>query len=282
MKTKISLLALFGLSFAFGDAQQTILVTPQSLAGWTVTGADRQAMAAQPALVLPAGAQLARAFPGPTLALKVSTRPQFGLTPADWPVLEIGNAALVFMREGGTGKLALVLGTETPVELPGSYALDADGRSVEPLAVTFAREGAVVKVEAAGRKLSLPVAPAPEPGLEAVASAGAGNGWSLDRLEVATPTAEAVTAAAAVDTSAGAPAGSAGGTVDRKSGAANPKTEDGPSGTAAAPGPTGAPPAAAAATGKAGAGTLEIFTPASVRHGRADTVRNAVANGLQK
>ena len=92
------LLALLGCSTALCSAQIKITVTPQSLIDWTVAGADQLTISAAPSLALPAGAQLARTFAGRDLAVKLTSRPQFGLTPADAPVLEIGAADLVFAQ----------------------------------------------------------------------------------------------------------------------------------------------------------------------------------------
>ncbi|MBI3884658.1 MAG: hypothetical protein HY302_02855 [Opitutae bacterium] len=282
MLPKISLLALFGLSFALGFAQPTIQVTPQALAGWSFTGTDQPSMAARSTLTLPPSAQLARTFATAALTLRVSTRPAIGLTATDWPVLEIGAAALVFLRDGETGKLALVLGTHSPVELPGSYALDVDGRSVDPLTVTFAREGAVGKVEAVGQKLSFPADPAGGPGLEVVASAGAGHDWSFDRLEVALPAGATVVPGAAERPFAGSRSGAAAGAPERERAGAETNPRISRFESDAEPDPAGAPGVAASAPAPAGAGTLEIFTPPAIRHGRADAVRKTVATGLQK
>ena len=197
-------------------------------------------------------------------------------------MLEIGNAALVFTRDGAAGKLALVLGDQAPVDLPVSFPLDAEGRSGEPLTINFTREGSVVTVEAGGQKMAFAADQFPGQRLEVVASAGAENSWAFARLEVALPVAEVMAPASGAGSRGSDATNATPSALDRKSDAAKSKPTTSRTGTVAGPDPTGAPATPAATAGKAGVSSLEIFTPPSVRHGRADTVRNTVATGLQK
>ncbi len=61
MRTIICLLSVVVLSLG-ARGQQALRVTPRTLAGWTIVGADPQTLSMQQDLVLPAGAQLARSF----------------------------------------------------------------------------------------------------------------------------------------------------------------------------------------------------------------------------
>jgi hypothetical protein len=274
MRTTICLFGL--LAFSLGvQAQQTIVVTPQTLIGWTVTGADPQALSQQRVLGLPAGAQLARSFRTTALEIKVTAPPFVGTSADDWPVLEIGDAALLFARGGSTGNLLLVLGDKAPVELPFTFSLDAAGRSVVPLTVIFSRQGAAVHVGLADQTLEFSAGPAANSGLEVVASAGRADAWELQNL--------VVTVAAPLVS----------GSTDGQSADAS-RTEATPSNlltqarpdssgidplakvTAPAGGPVAAGPASGASTRPA---TLEIFTPPAVRRGRADAIRAAGTQG---
>ena len=187
MRTRISLFCLFAFLPVLLPAQQTITVTPQSLTGWTITGADPQVLAKQSELTLPAGAQLAQTFNATDVSLQVTTSPLIGENAADWPVLELGTTALVFARNGIAGKLLLVIGDNAPQPLPVSFALDADGRSSEPITIALARQGGVISVTFADQTQQFPAAAASALNTEIVASAAATQSWSFALLEV-TPT----------------------------------------------------------------------------------------------
>jgi len=275
MLPKISFFAFLGLSSVLGAAQPPISVSAQTLAGWTVFGADSQALAAQSDLSLPAGAQISRVFSADGLSLQITSSPQFGAVPADSPVLEIGTAALVFVQNGNTGKISLVVDDNAPVPLPFTFALDANGRSLAPLTLNFARQDGVVSVASGGQSQSFPVAPVTGSVLEIVVSAGADHDWPLDQLtvtllanNVVVPAmnngngqADSTKAKSDTPTTAGAAA------PPKSAGAVNGATTNG--GPAAAGNARAATPAPAL--------TLEVFTPSPIRHGRAETVRAALA-----
>lgn len=274
-------LSLFALSFALGAAQQTITVTPSSLVGWTVAGADQLTLSAAPSLALPAGAQLARTFAGRELAVKLTSRSQFGLTPADAPVLEIGPAALVFLQSGAAGKLLLVVGESAPVVLPLSFVLDETGRSLEPLTINFARTGAMVSIEAAGQTLSFPAGPTTGSALEVVASAGASQEWAFDLLEVTLLSPEPLGPADRGGFQAGDTLATGSGLAERKADGAKPPSQSVRAAATAGTESTGGPASAAVPSVPTRASTLEIFTPPAVRHGRAEAVRAALAGQKQ-
>ncbi len=269
MRTTISVLSFLALALGL-RAQQTIAVTPQTLAGWTVSGADPQALSQQTGLSLPAGAQLARSFMVSGLNLKVTTKAAIGQNAGDWPVLEISDAALVFARNGSAGKLVLVLGDNAPLDLPYNFALDANGLGVEPVTVSFSRQGAVVSVGMSGQTLQFPAGPAAGSGMEVVASAGTSEAWAFQTLEVT------VAAPMVADNTGGQSAGTSGTKAAASDLLAKGRSATSGAGTSAlantsasASGPAVAPGASSSRV------TLEIFTPPAVRHGRAAAIRAA-------
>ena len=187
MNTKISL-TLFALSLAVAPqvalAGQSFPLTAQTVDSWIFTGADRAKLAETPLVVLPGGAQLARNFESGDIAVNLNGGIVFGADPANWPVLEIGSAALVFVRYGEEGGLKLILGDKDPVVLPYVFKLDEHGRSVEPVQLTFALSGGMVAVNAQQKTQAFPGEFIAGAQAEVVLSAGAESDLSLTNFEV--------------------------------------------------------------------------------------------------
>lgn len=271
---RISTLVLgLTLSASLLLAQQTLSVTPQTLAGWTLVGAEAANLAGQSSLTLPAGAQLARRFSNDDFSLQLKTRPVVGSSEADWPVLELGKVALVFGRNGPTGRLTLVLGSNAPQPLPFEFALDAEDRSKASLLVTLARDGSAVSVQFSGRTLQFPVNRDASGPLEFVASAGASHAWTIENLTVTGIVAEPIApAVAGSDSLDGASV------IDELPRSRAITEELARADTRAAATASqldvaaakGSPPANANAASKS---TLEVFTPPAFRRGRADALR---------
>lgn len=274
-------LSLFALAFAFCAAQQLVRLTPQSLSNWTVTGADKQALSVSPNLALPAGARLTRSFNASGLALMVTTRPRFDVTPAEWPVLEIGTAALVFTRNGDAGLLNLVLGDNAPVDLPLRFTLDDQGYSVEPITINFARTSALVSIEVAGQTMYFPAGPIAGSVLDVVASAGASQEWAFDKMEVTVQSPDLIAPADDGSSRAKDTLATETGFSDWKTDAAVSQLEFAHTETPVGPDPSGEPTLTDPANRLARASTLEIFTPPAVRPGRAAAVRAALAGQKQ-
>ena len=270
MRLPIFLLG-FTLSSGLLSADQSVSVTPQTLTGWTIVGADANTLAGQSELTLPPGAQIARAFDGGTLSLRLATRPSVGAKAEDWPVVELGSAALIFGRNGATGRVLLSLDGEAPQPLPLEFALDEEDRSKELLTLTLSRQGSRLSVEISGQTLQYFAKPAPSGGLEIVVSAGVSHGWTVGSLSVTSTSLSAVPAKlVAVDAAAapGLAAPSVGpGTL---SVAAMFLQDAGPAKPTNLPRVIGTPSRTIPVAAKT---TLEIFTPPAVRHGRGDTLR---------
>lgn len=273
MRTTTSFLGLTLLLVAPLSAQQSILLTPQTLAGWNITGTDAAKLSQQAELALPAGAQLARTFAYGDLALKVSTAPTIGQNPEDWPVLELGSAALVFSRTHSVGKWVLVLGDEAPLELPFTFPLDAAGQTGEALEVVLQRAGSTISLAVAGQTIAIPSAMAAGDPTSVVISSGSAHPWDFKSVQLTTGTngslnlesADAGQSREKTDKVPAVPAGGMGAALGVGESASNYEsaTDD---------------PADKSVSAPAGASvTLEIFTPPSVRYGRADAVRRTAA-----
>lgn len=183
MRTLLPALALtLGLTtpFAF-SAELTLPLTPDTLEHWTLDGAAPEELKGEP-LTLPAGAQVSRLFTTDTLAVRLTSSPVFARDPADWPVLELGSAALVFARDEGTGYLALALGAEKVVLHPHTIFLNDEGQAKEPITATLRWQGQTVSLETNGQRIDL-TAPA-QTSLGIAASSGHNQAWSLDLLAV--------------------------------------------------------------------------------------------------
>jgi len=74
MRTPIFSFAALVLATGLVAATQTIKVTPDTLASWTVVGTDKTALAAEKDLSLPANARLARNFAATEVAVVLTTR----------------------------------------------------------------------------------------------------------------------------------------------------------------------------------------------------------------
>jgi hypothetical protein len=193
-------------------------------------------------------------------------------------VIGLGTSALVLSRSGDAGKLVLVSGNDSPVELPFVLGLDAAGRSAAPLTIGFSRTGAVIKVEVSGQSFEHTVGSEAEAPRDVVVSAGAGHPFEFAQLKVTFGS-----------TDPGAPGGTAG------SGATVAAAGNSSSGDSSTPprretrivsliDPTGAlvmrveevpaptPP---------GTVVLQVLTPPAVRHGRAEQVRAALSQSNQ-
>lgn len=276
MRTIFSALTLLALSLEMSAQQSVINLTPGTLAGWTVIGVEPKALTESSELSLPAGAQLGHPFSSPEVVLKITSMPVVGVDAHDWPVLEIGNSALVFSRTDAVGKLTLVLDDNMPIELPFSYSLDEAGRSIEMLTVGFSRQGKRAGVSFAGQTSYYP-AETPGTSFDVVASAGLTVSWDFKSFEVVF----------------GAAVSDANSTKNAKS---DSKTKNGKSDKSDQPGKpyvvTSESPMIVASeqytgvklneAGPASAqGFLELYTPPAHRFGRVNVVR-AVASGQAK
>lgn len=277
-------LSFFGFGFfiaALGlhAGQQTYTVTPYSLAGWTLVGAELPAILGQAELTLPANAQLVRSVVANEIALQAVSRPLIGEAAGDWPVWELGDAALVFHRHEDSGRLLLVLGDQPPQELAFTFALDAEGRSLAPLAVGFARDNAEVRVTLNGLTQTFPASAISDTMSDIVVSAGDTQPWAFQRLEVTVVAADPVAAPKTAVAGPFAPAQ----VGSENFPAGRPPVGGGPVASFSF-GQQGMPPRPEAPAGGqtpvsatvARRSGLEVYTPSSVRHGRTKMVRAAV------
>ena len=197
-------LAVFWLKLALvGQAAMAVLaaqdrLSPTTLGSWNASGAAPLVALDQGAILLPAGGQLARAYPAGLLRVHLISRPFFGSTEDKTPALEVGPASLAFVRiENGGG---MVLLGDRALPLPSAISLDADSCSLRPLdlSLTFdrSRDEATLVLDGASYTVS---ATTGAPQLQVAVSAGSGAGWTLNLLEVSSTPDVASGGAAAAD-----------------------------------------------------------------------------------
>ena len=280
MRLKLSIIGILIFASSLHAGSITLKVTPATLGGWTVTGATHDALAALPALTIPAGAQLAQLFQSPNLAIHLTTQPVLGTSSADWPVLEIGSAALLFSRDASGGKLVLAQGDSAPIELPIAFALDAQGRSKDPLTLGFSRHDSTITVQAGGQTLQFPAAGDLSLSAEVVISAGKSETWTFDSMEIAVePSASPAVpdspanAGGATSNSSASIKATTSPTLNQRWAPTAPASQDVLGTSLSTP---------KSATGSSSSGSLEVFTPSSMRHGRAETVRANAAQAPSK
>ena len=165
--------------------EQVVAVTPQTLAGWAVTGAGKASLDQASVLTLPAGAQLSRRFDADSVTVQFKAQPVFGATPEDYLILEAGPAALAFVRDGSNGQLVLAIGDSTVLPLPYAVKLNSDGSSVDPveLQLTYDRATGGVVVTGFGQTLQYSGTPGAKP-MRVVLTSGADAALTLQTLEV--------------------------------------------------------------------------------------------------
>lgn len=271
MRSLIPALLLCTLGLRLGAAEQRLTVTPQTLAGWSVVGADRSALAADKDLILPAGAQLSREFSASAVILRLVSRPVLSETAAEWPILEVGPVALALIGREDQGRLVLVVNEDRVIDLPWPVVPDKLNPAVDLILAYDPLTGAGL-IGLKDRLKSFAGAPTAKP-VEVVLSAGEHTAWPQDSLSVLL--------LADDPPPPGARPGGNGGHSDARAAAGKLKTALGslldPAGAANTTpgGPAGA--AATAAPDLDPVSTLEIFTPPAVRHGRAEAVRTLLA-----
>lgn len=252
-----------------------------ALEGWTVFGTEKAALSTTAGLSLPSGAQLYRPVGAANVTVRMKSSPAFAATADELPVLEVGPAALVFLNQAGIGRLVLVLESSAPLALPFAFALDANGRSAEPLAVTLGWRGTSVVVAVDWQTLHFPAGPHVG-AREIMISAGAGAAWPIAGLEV-----EEIPATGTVppDLDGHSPAP----TAEEKPVMPSAPSARSPSAQLVAEAAVGAPQVESTNRGGASAKPvrqrnrgLELYSPSAVRRGRTAEVRAAVAEQVSR
>lgn len=262
--TLVLLLCVFGLRL--GAAEQLLPVTPQTLAGWSVAGAEKNALASGQQLILPANAQLSRVFAPQAVIVRLVSRPVLAETSAEWPILEIGPVALALTGREGHGRLVLVVNGDRVIDLPWPVVPDPAHPAVDLILAYDPVTGAGL-IGLKDRLQPFASAPSAQP-VEVILSAGAHAAWPQDSLSVLLladdpPPPDARSGGNGGDAHTRAAAARLRTALDRLPDPAAPAAPGGPA-TRAAPAP-------------APGSTLEIFTPPAVRRGRAEAVRTLLA-----
>lgn len=254
----------FAIPSTFG-AELNLPLTPETLPYWSLSGAKRADLATTP-LTLPPGAQVSRVFTTDRLGVRIETAPIFALDPEDWAVLEVGEAALVFARDGDTGYLALTVGTAEVALHPRTVPLAEEGGAAVSVKATLQWQADQVSLEVDGERIDLPVPPPQQ--LAVTVSSGKKAPWPFDRLSVVLPINDQ-------DLPHGLRDGDDPEATARASGLVAPKTaRDAVGMDAATPGAgEGARDANAVPSDYR---PLEIYTPPAVRTQRAEQIKAAV------
>lgn len=275
MKIFLSTLLVLASATAILTAEPSLVVTPSSLDGWTVTGADRTSLAACPQLLLPAGSQLGRQFPGGAIVLHLVSTPVISADSADWPILEVGPVALAAVADNHGGKIMLVVNESVQVELPWKIPSSPNPTSLDLLLAYDPVSGAgLIGMQNDMRAFDAGASTRP---VEVILSAGATHAWPCDQLELWLLSADAIEVTSPATTQASERARTPSEklrslveqlTGERDSGA-------GPTPSVVTPFPV------ATAVGGLGA-RLEVFTPPAFRHSRAAEVRSIIAKRQAK
>lgn len=261
-----------------GATEQLVTVTPQTLGGWKVLGADPVQLAKAKQLTLSANAQLSRLFSDHAVILHLVSRPVFSEESTQWPIIGVGPVALALIKKDGLGRLVLVTDETTAHDLPWSMSLDHPELAVDLVVAYDPLAGAgVIGFQDQLQEFELQASAKP---VEVWLGAGAGSPWLLDQMEVLLLGADAPeNDKLDSDTTAQQKAFKA-----RLKSAMSELSSDGGSGGGSGHGSgSSADPDGVAAATVGSASTLEVFTPPSVRRAKViEVVRATVAKGQGK
>jgi hypothetical protein len=255
-----------------GATEQLVTVTPQTLGGWKVLGADPAQLAKSKQLILSDNAQLSRLFSDHAVILHLVSRPVFSDESTQWPIIGVGPVALALIKKDGLGRLVLVTDETTAHDLPWSVSLDRPEVAVDLVVAYDPLAGAgVIGFQDQLQEFELPASAKP---VEVWLGAGAGSPWPLDQMEVLLLGVDAQESGKLVsDANARQKA-----LTKRLKSALGELLSDGSSGggSGRGSGSSADPEGVAAATVDA-VSTLEVFTPPSVRRAKViEVVRAAV------
>jgi hypothetical protein len=269
-RLSVFMMGLLAGAVALAAADRAVSVTPQNVFAWSIDGDTPLNRGGT--LILPPGTQLARRFESPQVTVAFSGPVRFGRLPGESPVVEIGDAALVFVEREGSGALVLVPGAGEAIVLPVAVALDEHGAG-DPKWIAFTRSGGNATIVVNETRFDLAVAENGAASAEVILTAG-DTAWALPSLTVTIQTPEA--AVAAPDA-----AGQGNGQDHARSSTDSSDAER--AGAGSAPG-IGAVAVSAGSAGKppvrveeaaTGSSTLEVFTPPAIRRGNAEGARSA-------
>lgn len=267
--------AAFAVMICANAVGEVLHVTPQTLGDWNVFGLNEKGAVDSSDGFLPAGAQIAKGFKTTGITLSLVVWPFFSTQQANWTVLEVGSAALVFIRTGEQGEMKLVVGGSDPIDLPFRFTIDENGRSAEPVALKLEVDGANVAVGVDGKNVTFPAVALGKQPFEVVFSVGSESDFPIAELDVTLAEkndADNVTARAVGKNVSDAavlprnrkPNGLFSTSASFWSEATNPTQTVGKK----------------SAVPEQARDAIIIFTPPAIRHGRADALRNVVGKSL--
>lgn len=179
MRALFFIFGFLGPVLALQAGSQAFSVPSENLADWTLLRVERTAFRKLNGFSLPAQAQMARSFHSVAVTVQLVTQPVIGEAPEDWPVLELGHAAVVLTRHGNIGQLTVVIGEESPQSLPFTFALDDEGRSVEILTIRLVHSDSGVSIALGTNSPGISYSTTASRPLDLIISAGANQQWDL-------------------------------------------------------------------------------------------------------
>jgi hypothetical protein len=273
MKPSLLTVAFFAACVPASAATTLFRVLPGDFADWSVSTLSGKPLADNPSLAIPAETQVSRKFGLRALVLRSVSQPVFSATAANWPILEVGEVALVVARTADVGRLVLVLGDKTVVSLAEDIPLESDGSARLEVILGYDPVSSTAVVSWGDQTKSFVCPRSSQASIEVNLTAGSEDAWPQSALDILVLDPEA-------DTPTIAAGGARTGTNDpsRLSAAIDrlKSSSDGSAGQALASiGAITRPDNSAGVAVKAT--PLEIFTPPSVRQARANALRAAAA-----
>ncbi len=271
MKSFLPFACLLGFVASASALDLRVRLDADASSGWKFVGIDGAKIPSGEPFLLPADAQAARRFDSKDIEVRLSMEMDIGIDPAEWPVLEIGGAGLTFMKVGAVVRAVLMFPDGKATALPPKFALNT-GTVIEKCPVSIRRTEQAIAISAgawSGTYRCEPEAAA----LEVVFSAPLSRPWVLEGAEVVVrlPDTDQVSSdpiqpdggsRTVTDYPLNAPLSLS--VTNRRSDLENL--------------PAHATNASEKTTAGAHSATLEVFTPPSVRSGRAAVVRATAAN----
>lgn len=256
------------LSLLFGVAAAAATSVEFSGLRWEVAGRDAP-QARVGALILPAATDLTREVPTGDPTIRLTSLPVFSTDMADLAVLGVGEASLVFVREGNTGTVMFLVPGQESRALARSIPLNEAGRAAAPVVVSLGQSGGAYFASAGTSVLT--AAAGPSATREVYLSSGEASSWELleESSSGTSPRSQ---------TGLGTERLGRAGAALVASSAQNASANVGGSADPSSPGSSGPPGVSRSERVVA----LEVFTPPAVRLSRGELARQAMAQQAKK
>jgi hypothetical protein len=159
-----------------GPAERLFPVT-----GWQVVGAEVNEVVREGSLTIPASAQLFRSVPTTGTRINLRMEPEWGGSVADMPIFEFGEFALSFSRQEGAVTVRFFEGIEGEGEL--IYSRESPESDELALEITRSSSSITIGLPDGVFHRELPVQ---SPMVDLVLSSGGTTDWRINQLHVST------------------------------------------------------------------------------------------------